>query len=943
MRVSALASLGLPLAIAAAGCHGAPPASDTDAGPRDPYSSLGEICGNGIDDEGDGAIDCVDVECRAASIPASTGEEDFADSVSFLFEPTTGECAGEPVQTGIREGAIDRELVAVIRGRVLERDETPVLGAEVRVAGAEDLGRAVTDGAGLFAIAVNADRAVVLDVRAPQRLRVQRTVYVARHTYAWAGDIVLTPRDSAATSIRFEADGWQLAQGSEIADESGTRRATLAFQPRTRATLRFADGRTEERESLTIRATEYTVGARGPDAMPGSLPAQSGYTYAVEVDADETVESGARIELSRPAALYVDNFLHFPVGTPVPVGSYDRVAGRWDAESNGTVVAITAIESGEARVDTDGDGEPDDRGIDDDERRLLGSTYGAGTTLWRAELSHFTPYDCNWPFGPPPGAVAPSERLARLMELGHDSPCIQYLSIIECQNQVAGELIPLAGTGAFLAYSTARVPGRRAPYTVEIPLPTEGGMPSDAVETRFEIEVAGQFTERVVSAGSTAAEVWTWTWNGQDAFGRTVEGTSLARVRVGYAYEGVYREPGRDARSFGLGGGETIDGDAAREEITLFTERVLRMGVHDARRFTLGGLSISPVHHFDTRARVVELGDGSRVDYSESMSGLTLFAGVSGPSGIGPVSGDGGAAVEAVLGGPASGIAAHPDGRVLLAAGGVVRAVRPDGVIERFAGRLPIGASTGDGGAALDAGFTAALRLAVGRRGEVYVIDANSTGIGFGIIGGCIRRIDPDGTIHTHAGVCGARSGSGTDGMLATSAQIFPLDLTVDREGRVVFTEPARDRVRRIRADGALETLAGGGTEAIAPRVSPLAVRLGGPGAIAADPREGVWVVTTEDRVLRITDGAISVVMGAGRGPSADRVVPTDATFNLPLGPWLGFNNTVVAGSFLLGLYISYPVYWSTCLLFRTIRSLFVGKQPTRLGIDAELQPRAAA
>lgn len=67
------------------------------------------------------------------------------------------------------------------------------------------------------------------------------------------------------------------------------------------------------------------------------------------------------------------------------------------------------------------------------------------------------------------------------------------------------------------------------------------------------------------------------------------------------------------------------------------------------------------------------------------------------------------------------------------------------------------------------------------------------------------------------------------------------------------------------------------------------------------------------------------------------------ATLDFPLGPWLGFNNTVVAGSLLLGLYISYPVYWSTCLLFRTIRSLFIGKQPTRLGIDAELQPRAAA
>ena len=33
------------------------------------------------------------------------------------------------------------------------------------------------------------------------------------------------------------------------------------------------------------------------------------------------------------------------------------------------------------------------------------------------------------------------------------------------------------------------------------------------------------------------------------------------------------------------------------------------------------------------------------------------------------------------------------------------------------------------------------------------------------------------------------------------------------------------------------------------------------------------------------------------------------SVFSLPLGPWLGFNNTVVTGSFLLGLYLAYPVY----------------------------------
>ncbi|HEY4234716.1 MAG TPA: TIGR03546 family protein [Lacipirellulaceae bacterium] len=34
------------------------------------------------------------------------------------------------------------------------------------------------------------------------------------------------------------------------------------------------------------------------------------------------------------------------------------------------------------------------------------------------------------------------------------------------------------------------------------------------------------------------------------------------------------------------------------------------------------------------------------------------------------------------------------------------------------------------------------------------------------------------------------------------------------------------------------------------------------------------------------------------------------SVLNLPLGPWLGFNNTAVLGSLLIGIYLAYPVYW---------------------------------
>jgi len=32
--------------------------------------------------------------------------------------------------------------------------------------------------------------------------------------------------------------------------------------------------------------------------------------------------------------------------------------------------------------------------------------------------------------------------------------------------------------------------------------------------------------------------------------------------------------------------------------------------------------------------------------------------------------------------------------------------------------------------------------------------------------------------------------------------------------------------------------------------------------------------------------------------------------YELPLGPWIGFNNTVVLGQLLIGLYLIYPTYW---------------------------------
>src|SRR5215212_6561475 len=59
-------------------------------------------------------------------------------------------------------------------------------------------------------------------------------------------------------------------------------------------------------------------------------------------------------------------------------------------------------------------------------------------------------------------------------------------------------------------------------------------------------------------------------------------------------------------------------------------------------------------------------------------------------------------------------------------------------------------------------------------------------------------------------------------------------------------------------------------------------------------------------------------------GVAALNMAPLQATYasilNLPIGPWLGFNNTVVTGSLLMGLYLAYAVFWIIRRFFSLLR-----------------------
>jgi hypothetical protein len=139
----------------------------------------------------------------------------------------------------------------------------------------------------------------------------------------------------------------QVARGTTVSDQDGARTATLLFQPGTQASMTLADGSSQSLSTLSIRATEFTVGSNGPAAMPAKLPPTSAYTYAVELSCDEALSAGAQsVTFSQPVVQYVENFLGFPVGENVPVGYYDRALAGWAASANGRVIRMLGITNG---------------------------------------------------------------------------------------------------------------------------------------------------------------------------------------------------------------------------------------------------------------------------------------------------------------------------------------------------------------------------------------------------------------------------------------------------------------------------------------------------------------------------------------------------------------------------------------------------------------------
>ena len=294
-----------------------------------------------------------------------TTAADFASNIAFLY---TG---ANRVQDGVAAGAITPLTAAVVRGLVTKADGTALSGVTITVHGHPEFGYTLSRTDGRFDMAVTGGGLVTLDYQAAGYLPGQRQVQAPWRDFVSAPTVSLIPVDSQATTVDVSGNSssMQVGQANAVTDTDGSRRATLLFPTGTQATMTMPDGSTSALTTANVRATEYTVGPNGPQAMPAELPPASAYTYAVEFSADEALAAGAMaVTFSQPVIFYLENFLNFPVGEKVPVGYYDRGEATWVPSADGRVVKILSTSGGVATVDTTGQG-TDDIGLGPMRRR----------------------------------------------------------------------------------------------------------------------------------------------------------------------------------------------------------------------------------------------------------------------------------------------------------------------------------------------------------------------------------------------------------------------------------------------------------------------------------------------------------------------------------------------------------------------------------------------
>ncbi|MEZ4287763.1 MAG: hypothetical protein R3A47_06380 [Polyangiales bacterium] len=564
----------------------------------------------------------------------------------ILLRPLSGPNA---TQQGVQAGAIDAERATRFFGWVYDASGAPLSDVRIEALNHPEFGWTLSRDDGRFDFVVHGDIDATLQYKKSEHIEVQRNIESTRGRIIPIPDVVMHAFDGNVTAIAANMNTMQVAQGSVIDDGDGQRQATLMFPAGTSAQAVLADGSTVAINTLSVRATEFTVGDRGPASMPGLMPEQIAYNYAAEFSVDEATNMGAdHVEFSQPVYFYLENFIDAPVGTAVPTGYYDRNEGRWVASEDGVVIKVLSVSGGLAMLDTTGDDVADDPalwGISDDERQQIAARYDVGQTLWRVRLTHFSPWDCNWPYRclgdcpvppPPVGEVAQNDPLPDDTctdpsacpsqpdpNPEPDPDCNAAGSIIQCESQSLAEEFGVNGSDLTLRYQSNRSGQSKQPISVDIGPANYG---NNLLRIRSTITMAGQRFETVglsdaftVRDGRMYHEV---EWDNVDGDGQRVYDPVGVNATTCYEYAAELIAPDidptgdRDQNSANFGRwtapGVYVTTDRTNQTFRVCTSsNWISNAGFDARRFGLLGLSLDSQQLLFRDYGIRVSGDGS--------------------------------------------------------------------------------------------------------------------------------------------------------------------------------------------------------------------------------------------------------------------------------------------------------------------------------------------
>jgi RHS repeat-associated protein len=452
-------------------------------------------------------------------------------------------------------------------------------------------------------------------------------------------------------------------------------------------------------------------------------------------------------------------------------------------------------------------------------------------------------------------------------------------STIECQRMSLGEDVRIAGTPFSLHYESDRQRGRK-PF---LNIPLSGPIVATPVTgINLQVSVAGHVYSQNFGAGANQITTFS-SWDGTDAYGRLLQGAQPITVSVSDVYSGVYQ----NSTALGvLGTGTPIAGSTTRQSYTMSQGWTGTVDLWDSLPQGLGGWTLNVQHTYDVTGRKLRYGDGRNQTLNSLPPVIQTIAG----TGQATSSGDGGQAVNASVWSPEA-VAVGPDGSVYIAeSGACVRQIAPNGTITTFAGICNSPGFSGDGGPATAAQLQGPDDIAVGPDGSVFIADTSNVRI---------RRVDPQGAIHTVAGTGGL--GFSGDGGLATSATLgFPMGVDVAPDGTLYIADTYDYCVRSVSPDGVIRTVAGNNSSTLANPSGnegpATATSLGVPTKVRVGSDGSLYIAESVGNVVRRvgTDGIIRAFAGTGApGYAGDGGPARAASLSSPQDIALGLDGSV--------------------------------------------------